>query len=105
MDDFKHIKVNVFCHKADTPPVYRIYVDDDLITERTFIWPGFKNYIRENLVCTLEPGTHRLTIENCSKMGYFELSGFEIDGNTNCVLKLEADSTYTGRVLTFSVNQ
>lgn len=103
MEEFKHIKVNVACHAAENP-VYRIFVDNDMITERTFLWPSYKNYIRENIVCILQPGVHTLTVENCSKQGYFELSDFSIDDNSNCVLSNHGDETYTGRILTFQVN-
>ena len=103
MDDFKHIKVNVCCHKAESP-VYRIYVDDDLLTERTIAWPGYKTFIRENLICILEPGIHTLTIENCSKQGFFELSDFSLNENKDCVITTQADDTETGRIITFQVN-
>ncbi len=103
MDDFKHINVNVACHGAENV-IYRIYVDEDMITERTFVWPGYKNFIRENLICLLDPGIHKLTIENCSKAGHFELSNFTLNDNTNCVLNYQPDSTNTGRIITFQVN-
>jgi len=104
MDDFKHIKVNVGFHKADHA-IYRIYVDEDMITERTFIWPGYKNYIRENIICILEPGNHTLTVKNCSNEGYFELSDFSLDDKNNCVLTIQPIDNYTGRIITFQVNQ
>jgi hypothetical protein len=104
MDDFKHIKVNVGFHKADQA-VYRIYVDNDLITERTFAWPSYKTFIRENLICVLEPGNHTLKVENCSQAGYFELSDFSLNDDKNCVLTIQPiDDDYTGRILTFQVN-
>jgi hypothetical protein len=61
------------------PPVYRIYVDNDLITERDFVWPGHEIYIKENLVCDLKPGTHVLRVENASKHGEFKLNRLRID--------------------------
>jgi hypothetical protein len=63
----------------EPPPVYRIYVDSDLITERTFIWAGHETYIKENLVCDLKPGPHVLRIVNASKHGEFRLSKLQID--------------------------
>ena len=77
----RHIDVSVYCHWSEEPPVYRIYVDSDLITERTFSYPGYQNYIIEHLVCNLEPGIHTVRIENCSKTGKFELEQFRSDGN------------------------
>lgn len=83
MEELRHIRVSVKCHWSEFPPVYRIYVNSDLMTERTFSWPGYRNYIRENLVCRLEPGIHTVRIENCSGHGKFELEpeSFEVDGN------------------------
>jgi len=63
----------------EPPPVYRIYVDNDLITERTFIWAGHETYIKENLVCNLKPGTHILRVENASNHGEFKLNRLRID--------------------------
>lgn len=102
MDDFKHIKVNVGYHGTENA-VYRIYVDEDLITERTFGWPSFKNYIRENLICLLDPGIHTLTIENHTKLGYFELSDFTLNNDTSCLINTKEDESFTGRIITFRV--
>ena len=102
MDDFKHIKVNVACHKAENP-TYRIYIDNDMITERVFRWPGFKNYIRENLVCVLQPGVHSLRVENCSQAGYFDLSEFEMNGDPGCMIATQPDASGHGRIITFQV--
>lgn len=71
-----HIKVDVKCHWSESPPVYRLYVNDDLITERTFAWPGYNIFIRENIICELEKGLHSLYIENCSDTGVFSLENF-----------------------------
>jgi len=92
MEVFRHIKVDVTCHWSETPPVYRIYVNSDLITERTFSWPGYQNFIRENIVCHLEKGIHKLRIENCNGSGNFELKNFEVDG-ANCMHPNHIDPT------------
>ena len=67
----------------DPPPVYRIYVDGHLITEREFTWPGYQVYIRENLVCNLLPGPHVLNIENVNNNGNFKLAGLHIDNKAH----------------------
>ena len=99
MEAFKHIKVNVNCHWSDSPPIYRNSVDSDLLTERTFSWPGYQNYIRENLICHLSPGLHSVRIENCSANGMFELTNLEVEGDSNCL-----QSNSQGKQLTFIVN-
>jgi len=102
MEAFKHIKVDVNCHWSETPPAYRIYVDSDLLTERTFSWPGYQNYIRENLICNLNPGIHSVRIENCSANGSFTLTNLEVEGDTNCLHPNHTDPE--GKQLTFIVN-
>ena len=39
-------------------PFYRIYVDEELFTERTFIWDADSTHIRENIAAILAPGPH-----------------------------------------------
>jgi len=92
MEVFRHITVDVTCHWSDIPPVYRIYVDSDLITERVFSWPGYHNYIKENLICHLNSGIHKLRIQNCTGSGTFELKNFEVDG-VNCMHPNHVDPT------------
>ena len=63
MADLK-ITVDVYCEWDITPPIYRVYVDDCLLTERTYIWKNFNAFIKENLIVNLEQGTHSLKIES-----------------------------------------
>ena len=63
------IDVDVWCQHTDSSPVYRVYVDNDMLTERTFIWPGARNYITEHIEVDIEPGVHQVRIENCSGHG------------------------------------
>ena len=44
-------------------PKYRIYVNSDLLTERSIYWDYTSRYVRENLVIALDPGIHQLKIE------------------------------------------
>jgi hypothetical protein len=60
------ISIDLLCkwrEDEDPPPVYRLYVDDDLLTERTYIWRNSDQYIREKIVVYLEPGLHKVKIE------------------------------------------
>lgn len=43
--------------------IYRLYVDQDLITERSFIWDKTCQFIRENLILNLDEGLHTIRIE------------------------------------------
>lgn len=105
MEEFKHIHVNVICkNKADNDfLIYRIYVDDDMLTERTFGWPAYKTYIRENLVCLLEPGVHNLRIVNVLGVGLFDLTDFSLNGDVNCTKFAALDELRTGKIISFSV--
>ncbi len=58
------ISVDLYCKWEVTPPVYRLYVDDELLTERTYIWNNAEQFVREHVIVNLEPGTHTLRVES-----------------------------------------
>ena len=35
---------------------YRVYIDDTLMTERTFRWPSTENYVEEHMIIQVEEG-------------------------------------------------
>ena len=62
-------------------PGYRVYVDGDLITERSFIWSGEDNYIKERAFVNLCSGRHYLkldTIDDPGRLLYF--GNIKVDG-------------------------
>lgn len=59
------IDVDVWCKYIGTPPIYRVYVDDELLTERTFVWSSTNQYIREHIEVYLDNGPHEVRIVNC----------------------------------------
>ncbi len=61
-----YINVDVWCRYNGEAPIYRVYVDDQLLTERDFIWESSRHYISEHIEVLLDPGWHTITIENCS---------------------------------------
>jgi hypothetical protein len=85
--DAVNITVNVNCYqpswvftditKRFLTPVYRIYLNNDLLTERTWLWNN-DNFIRENIWVYAEiNSSHRLTIEPIlknPKMAVFSIS-------------------------------
>jgi hypothetical protein len=75
------LEIDVYSHWSDNPPVYRIYVDDEMLIERTFGWPSYQNYIREHLYCELATGVHTLRLENLDTNSRFELDHFTVDQN------------------------
>jgi hypothetical protein len=64
---------------TNTPPRYRVFVDDNLLTERDFIW-GPDIYIRENILVNLEPGEHQLLIDQVNTAGTISTDHVTVDG-------------------------
>lgn len=74
------ISFNVYCKWDVTPPVYRIYVDDDLLTERTYIWNNSEHYIKEHILVNLEPGVHSLRVVHVdSEINRFKFYNLKIN--------------------------
>jgi hypothetical protein len=90
------ITVDVICSTTQHgDPVYRVYVDSDLLTERTWIWPAYEIYIRENLEVDIEPGIHEVRIESCGAETSFItqnlcVNGKPVTGNTNLTFEISA---------------
>jgi hypothetical protein len=58
--------MNIRCNKivADPPPVYRIFLDQQLVVERRF-WPETPDYyIQEQLTLTNDNTKHTINIKN-----------------------------------------
>lgn len=52
---------DVDCEWSGEPPRYRCYVNDELFTERTWIWPDM--YLEEALQIQAQPGTYNIRYE------------------------------------------
>ena len=75
------LSIEVHCLYAKHGPRYRVYVDQDLLTERTFIWDSGKQYIEEHLIVNLKPGQHRIRIENVDPdLGIITTKNLTLDG-------------------------
>ena len=68
MREYK-LTADVYASWSDEPPRYRVFVDGELMTERDFVWQGHEIYIRENIVVNLEPGQHKLLVEQVGTNG------------------------------------
>ncbi len=77
------ITADVYAHWGDISPCYRVYVDQDLLTERDFGWPGHEVYIQENIVVNLEPGPHQLRIEQVNNNGKIHIKNVTVDGQAS----------------------
>ena len=63
------LSVDVYASWGDVAPRYRVYVDNDLLTERDFTWNGTERYIREHIIVNLNPGAHTLHVEQINAGG------------------------------------
>jgi hypothetical protein len=74
------ITADVYAHWGAVSPSYRVYVNNDLLTERDFIWPSHEVYIRENIVVDLKPGNHQLRIEQIGNNGKIQIKNIKVNG-------------------------
>ena len=58
---FVFVECDVYCQGWTNPPSYRVYVNDELFTERTWIWPD--HYLTEMLQISAPPGDYRVTVQ------------------------------------------
>jgi hypothetical protein len=59
---------------------YRLYIDDNLITERTWIWP-YHFRIKEHVYIDIEPGEHTIRVEPVDKkFTKFYVNALHLDG-------------------------
>jgi hypothetical protein len=58
-----YIKVlcDVYCDWQGSDPAYRLFVNDELFTERTFSWPDC--YLEEMIQIEAEPGNYEIRYE------------------------------------------
>lgn len=75
------LALEIHCLYAKQGPRYRLYVDQDLITERTFTWVSGKQYIHEHIVVNVQPGQHSIRIENVDPdLGIITTKNLTLDG-------------------------
>ena len=55
------VKCDVYCDWKDQPPVYRLFVNSELFTERTYIWQ--QQYLEELIPIYAGPGKYRIRYE------------------------------------------
>ena len=52
---------DVSCNWEGDPPTYRLFVNEEMFTERTFIWPD--HYLEENIQILAPPGKYSIRFE------------------------------------------
>ena len=58
---FVRVLADVDCEWEGLNPIYRVYVNDELFAERTWLWPT--EYLKEILQIEAEPGEYKLRWE------------------------------------------
>lgn len=58
---FVRVLCDVHCEWEGLAPIYRVYVNDELFTERTWIWNDV--YLEEMLQINAEPGKYHIRHE------------------------------------------
>ena len=77
-----NISIDVHCTVGHGEPVYRIYVDNELLTERSWVWPSYEVLIKEIIEVNFEDyGLHTLKLENCSVPNNFYFTSVHVNGN------------------------
>jgi hypothetical protein len=76
------IQVEVHCVDNTFSPSYRLYLDDTLMTERTFIWDNTENCIDEEMITDINKGEHHIKIELVKPPGEFTLKNVRVNGNS-----------------------
>ena len=64
-----HIQIDLHCKWERTPPTYRLYVNDELFCERTYIWQAGE-YLSENLLLEAPSGNYTVSVETPSDFNF-----------------------------------
>ena len=75
---FVKVLIDIHCEWAGTAPSYRVFVNDELFAERTFVWQ--EQYLTEMLQIAAEPGVYQVRVEPlpCDPKIEFSSSQFDI---------------------------
>ena len=77
------VTVDVYCTRSEGSPVYRVYVDGDLLTERNWVWAAYDTYVREHIEVEVDEGEHKLDVVDCSNNNVFYLKNITVNGVPN----------------------
>ena len=71
------VSLNLFCDWHKSPPTYRLFVNDELLTERTYIWKN--SYLHEVLPLELLPGIHKIQLNSLAKKAKFHIRNLKVN--------------------------
>jgi hypothetical protein len=76
-----HVTFTLLCDWQDVPPVYRLYVDDELLTERTYSFKNTDLTIQESMPLKISTGPHYLHVVNVyPERGTFTVTDLKVGG-------------------------
>jgi hypothetical protein len=64
--EFVKVTFDVYCESRGKNPVYRVYVNDELFTERSWVFSDTQ-YLREMLQISAPPGEYNIEIDNLGR--------------------------------------
>jgi hypothetical protein len=75
---FVKVLIDIHCEWTGAAPAYRVFVNDELFSERTFIWRD--RYLTEMLQISAEPGLYQVRIEAVQPVGgKFRIHNYQIE--------------------------
>ena len=76
MSTHVEISVDVKCSWSNTTPAYRLYVNDELFAERTWMWRD--KYLEELLVLNAVPGNYEIRCETLDSTADFSVNNVRV---------------------------
>lgn len=73
------LRLEIHSKNTELPAIYRLYTNDDLITERTWIWDT-NVYIDECFHINVLPGQHKITLHPHKTSNTFTIDNPRING-------------------------
>ena len=74
------IEFYLYCRWKDLPPTYRLYFDDELVTERTYIWHNDTHVLQERVPVTTDSNKATIRIEQVGQhSGIFNVKHLKTD--------------------------
>ena len=80
-NQFVKLNLDLHCDWKRVPPTYRLYVNHEMFTERTYIWSNTQ-YLQEILQLSAPAGKYTIRIDNL--------------GDPDCVFKIRGLKVETG---------
>jgi hypothetical protein len=94
---FVKVLFDIHCKlKGAQSPAYRVFVNDELFSERTFIWRD--RYLTEMLQISAEPGVYQVRVEAVQPLGgKFRIHNYQIEHGpaqwiSNGILEIKNES-------------